>query len=189
MPRDIAIEQIKRLTALSPSPDIQGPFPVDSVPVVDDKMVDLDSPEELASRSLLLGILYRTIGEHKTSRQFFEDAISRQTDSTTSWIPAATIFELANLDLMEAEAASNTVAPSVTADESLEPEGLAIDEKLYPPALTSKEIWKKALDSASVRLDRVSALPANSPAMISRIESRASMLRDEIGYKKVELGI
>jgi len=188
MPKDIAIEQIKSLTALSPPPNISGPFSIESA-AVDNKTADLDCPEELASRALLLGILYRTIGEYKTSRLFFEDAMSKKAQLPTSWIPATTVFELANLDLMEAETVSNTGVPLTEQEGLSESQVPGINEQVSPSILANRELWKKTLDSASGRLDQVAGLAANSPAMASRIESRVSMLRDEIGYRRAELGI
>jgi hypothetical protein len=189
MPKDIAIEQIKRLTAISPLPMISSPFPIEAVAVVDNKTADLDCPEELASRALLLGILYRTIGEYKTSRLFFEDALCKSGQLPTSWIPGTTVFELANLDLVEAETVSNTSVPSTTQEGLSASQALGINKQASPSRPANRELWKKTLDSASGRLDQVASLAANSPAMASRIESRVSMLRDEIGYKRAELGI
>lgn len=187
MPKDVAVIQIAKLTALSPSPEIQSPLPLDIATMEKDKPLDLDAPEELASRSLLLGILYRTIGEYKTSRLFIEDSLSKRAELSTSWIPSTAMFELATLDLVEAESVANPT--SSTRPDPPTPNLSTVNNAMPSLEPSVKEIWKKALNSSTAKLDQVTGLAANVPAMASRIESRISMLRDEIGYKKVDLGL
>lgn len=67
--------------------------------------VDLDTPDELALRALLLGIVHRVAGDFASSRHFLADAHDRRAAVTVStWIAGVAMFELAVLDLKEAEA-------------------------------------------------------------------------------------
>jgi hypothetical protein len=86
---------------------------------------------------------------------------------------------------MEAENATGPGTPSMKEEEFSAAQTLGMNEE----PLASREMWRKTLDSASSRLDQAISLAANSPGMTSRIENRVSILRDEIGYKRAELGI
>lgn len=134
--------------------------------------LDLDTADEQASRSLMLGILHRTAGEYAVSRNFLEEAVSRKSEIIEdSWITATAVFELATLDLREVE----TELSGRHGD----------DGRPHPDA---KKQWGSTLDVALGRLDTVSSL-AGDTDLGTRLESRVAMLRDEIGYKKVALGL
>jgi hypothetical protein len=123
-----------------------------------EKSHDLDTADELALRSLLLGLVHRTAGSFSASRAFLVDAHKRQPKiEASTWIGGVALFELAVLDLKEC------------ASEKGEDVGA----------------WEKALASASEKLDRALAL-ANSvnAELSSRLDSRIAMLRDEIGTKR-----
>jgi hypothetical protein len=179
MPEDIARREINRLANLTPHSTITTScFTLkDWDPLKD--TVDLDEPEELMARSLLLGVLHRTIGEYEGSSLFLNDTLAnRNKVSSTNWIVSTTLYELATLELMQAEARWPT---RQGADEAKEQE--AIDPKM-------KEEWRKALATATARLDEASRLVSDSSSSLSnRVESRGTMLRDELGYRKAELGI
>lgn len=132
-----------------------------------DSSVDLDAAEELASRSLLLGILHRAAGEYEPSRSFLEHAMTFQSEISTSWVIPTAMFELATLDLVEVE---------------------RVTSKAEASDIDSKDQWKKALDGATSKLDKISTLAANT-TLSTRIESRVQMLRDEVGYKRGHLGL
>ena len=131
--------------------------------------VDLDSPDELAIRSLLLGIVHRTAGEYVLARAFLLDAHSRQDELVTStWVGGMALFEMAVLELKEAEAAT-VLSPSPT---------------------DANETWTTVLKKASDDLDRALALAtSNNADLSSRLDSRIAMLRDEIATKKEMVGI
>jgi hypothetical protein len=59
------------------------------------------------------------------------------------------------------------------------------DGQSHPDA---KKQWGSAINVALGRLDTVSSLTGNTD-LGSRLDSRVAMLRDEIGYKKVALGL
>ncbi|KIM31719.1 hypothetical protein M408DRAFT_20945 [Serendipita vermifera MAFF 305830] len=184
MPKNITIIQIGKLTALSPLPKIPSPLQMELAAASDNGLVDLESPEELASRSLLLGILYRTIGEYKTSRLFFDDCLGRRARLSTSWIPSTAMFELATLDLLETESSTKPdTVPSTP--------GVSTPNSVATSTAESaaKELWRKTLNAATTKLDEAVSLSTNAPAMAGRIEARISMLRDEIVNKKAGLGL
>lgn len=179
MPEDIARREINRLANLTPHPTITTPcFTLNEWDPLKGT-VDLDEPEELMARSLLLGILHRTIGEYEGSHSFLTETLaSRDKLSSSNWIVSSTLFELATLDLVQAEARWPTRRG-------------ATETKEQPPIDTKvKEEWKKVLATATSRLDEASRLVSDSSSSLAnRIETGASMLRDEMGYKKAELGI
>ena len=124
---------------------------------------DLDTPDELALRSLLLGIVYRSRGDYGSSRIFLSDAHRRQPSiAISTWIGGIALFEWAVLDLQEAAAAEK---------------------------LGGDPVWERTLKSASGRLDQALALGGKSVDLSSRLDSRIVMLKDEITTKKGMLGI
>jgi ApbE superfamily uncharacterized protein (UPF0280 family) len=131
--------------------------------------IDLDSPDELSLRSLLLGIVHRTAGEYISARAFLVDAHERQAELTTStWIGGMALFEMAVLELKEADAAT---ALSASPSEA-------------------KTTWTVALKNAGGNLDQALALAmSNNSDLSSRLDSRIAMLRDEIALKKEMVGI
>ena len=136
--------------------------------------LDLDTPDEQASRALFLGILHRTVGEYAVSRIFLDEAVSRKSQIIEdTWIIPTAVFELATLDLREVE---TEVGQKTHGDDGGQPR---------PDA---KKRWESALNVALGRLDSVSSLVANTD-LSSRLESRVAMLRDEIGHKKASLGL
>jgi len=131
--------------------------------------VDLDSPDELAIRSLLLGIVHRTAGEYIPARAFLLDAHKRQAELVTStWVGGMSLFEMAVLELKEAEVATASLASPAEA----------------------KEMWTVALKKASNDLDQALATAtSNNADLSSRLDSRIAMLREEIGTKMEMVGI
>lgn len=81
------------------------------------------------------------------------------------------MFELAVLDLKEAEALE------------LHQRDATVDKTVV------LEKWKTAIKSALNHLDKAMALATNSTDLSSRLDTRVSMLRDEIATKKEMLGI
>lgn len=131
-------------------------------------MVDLDTPDELAIRSLLLGIVHRTAGYYVPARAFLQDAHQRQAEiENSTWVGGVALFESAVLDLKEANA-------SVAAD----------------GAADTKAIWATATKDALEKLDKAFTLATSSNAdLSSRLDTRIAMLRDEIAMKKEMVGL
>lgn len=127
---------------------------------------DLDTAEELAVRSLLLGIVHRSLAAYAPARAFLLDAQKRSAGGdVSSWVGGISCYELAVLDLKEAEAK----APDMEEEEAL-------------------EMWVDVLIAATEQLDRASALCTKQMDMSSRLDSRIVMLRDEISDKAELLG-
>jgi hypothetical protein len=190
--KDVALVKIRALAGLLPHPAIQSRlFPSSAADIettssndntstnfstsgsskqpaadtTDSVGTTLAHPEELASRSLLLGILHRTVGDYETSRLLLEEVLSQRTELGSSWVVPTAMFELASLELVEVESKPCGKVPS-------------------PEETTN---WREALDKASTRLEQVGPLAAASSGLATRIEGRVTMLKDEIGYKRTAL--
>lgn len=175
----VAQARIDDLTALSPPVSInelplypprdsQADLASDSSsstrPAGPDSM-DLDNPDELAVRALLLGINYRTLAAYEIARGFLVEASKYQV-STNTWVAGIAMFEMAVLDLKETEARTRETIG---------------DER--------KRAWKKTFKGTSNKLDCALSLSGSVVDLSSRLEGRVSMLRDEIAAKAVMEGI
>ncbi|KAF8498327.1 outer membrane protein Iml2/Tetratricopeptide repeat protein 39 [Gautieria morchelliformis] len=151
---------IRDWTALSPPIHIDTPY-VSSpkTPPDNEHLVDLDTPDELALRSLLLGVVHRSISHFREARAFLLDVAKHPVEA--KWMNALALFELAVLHLKEAEASDK-------ADADL-PDTAA-------PSESSKALWNKALKEAEGMLDQASEASANTDLI--------SLLRDEIMLKQ-----
>ncbi|TDL16298.1 hypothetical protein BD410DRAFT_795499 [Rickenella mellea] len=161
----VAKAHIKELTSLSPAVTIKSPYI--SVPVQTGDIEDLDTPDELAIRSILLGTVHRVLGEFATSREFLEHALTLYPSVEGKWIGGVSMFELAVLDLKEADASDATdVDPAV-----------------------SQTTWKHATGAASEKLGKVIEMSGGSVDLSSRLDTRVALLRDEIALKREMMGI
>lgn len=135
-------------------------------PTSTNKRVDLDTVDELAIRSLLLGIVHRTIADYAPARAFLLDAHKKAADvEISTWVGGVSSFELAVLDLKEADMKATNLEP----DEAM-------------------KMWENVLQRSSETLDQAYALSKNTD-MSSRLDSRIVMLRDEISDKRQLLGL
>lgn len=168
---DVCEEHVKDWTALSPYTTISSPLAsVDATPKPASNPPDLDTPDELAVRSLLLGVVHRTAGQYAASREFLLDALNHQkTIKVSTWVPGVASFEIAVLDLKEADA-------------SLGAGGNGSEKVLLSEQ--DRAAWVKVLKKAGERLDQALSLSPQSIDMSSRLDSRITMLRDEIGTKR-----
>ncbi|KAF7305955.1 hypothetical protein HMN09_00749900 [Mycena chlorophos] len=145
----------------------------------------LDTPDELALRCLLLGILHRTLKHHIASRVLLE--VARTTpvgtkagggsnDKTAStWISGVAAFELAVLDLREGQAAAEADSDSEA-------------EANTPGSINSAAVWTPWLAAADGHLDAAQAYAGKGEIdLSSRLDSRVALLRDEIGRKRAVL--
>ncbi|KZT19316.1 hypothetical protein NEOLEDRAFT_1142229 [Neolentinus lepideus HHB14362 ss-1] len=163
--KDVSEAHIKEWAAFSPPVTIQSPY-ITETPAIPE-VADLDTEDELALRSLLLGIVHRTAGSYAPSRAFLMDAAARQSKIRVStWIPGVAMFELAVLDLKELEAEDKKAGRE-----------------------SQKEAWKAVLKSASNKLDTAFSLSGKEIDLSSRLDTRIAMLRDEIMAKREMVGL
>lgn len=114
--RDVALAHIKEWSALTPAASIPSPYIAITTSSrasissressSSQKKHDLDSPDELALRSLLLGIVHRTVGAYAESKAFLLDAFSKYDGGeikSSTWIGGVASFELSVTELKEAE--------------------------------------------------------------------------------------
>ncbi|OSX65485.1 hypothetical protein POSPLADRAFT_1134175, partial [Postia placenta MAD-698-R-SB12] len=183
IPRDVALAHIAELCALTPLPTISSPLitspesalsSATSATMSTDPPPDLDTPDELAIRALLLGILHRTAGEYDAARAFLADAFGRQAAvKVSTWVGSVTLFELAVLELREAQARTEGVP------------GLAVgEEREELSGAERRAMWERALKEAEGRLEKALALSTQQVDLSSRLDSRIAMLRDEMVMKR-----
>lgn len=173
--KDIVQQHINELYSYSPAVSIKSSLAPSAAPTTEN---DLDTPDEAAIRSLILGIVYRTAEEFETSRAFLKDAISlHNAVQISSWVAGVATFELAVLDLKQLEAKIKAEG----ADESAKGVELITEEK--------RVMWLKAFKSADEKLDEALRLSGQSVDLSSRLGMRVAMLRDEIALKKENIGV
>ncbi|KAG2150637.1 outer membrane protein Iml2/Tetratricopeptide repeat protein 39 [Suillus bovinus] len=162
----IAIAHIQEWSSLTPTiTDIESKYLATHVPKTEKD--DLDTVDELAIRSLLLGIVHRTLAEYVAARAFLLDALQRAPDvEISSWVGGVSAFELAVLDLKEAESKAADMKPE--------------------EAMT---MWEGVLASASEKLDQAYTMSTKQTDLSSRLDSRIVMLRNEICDKRGLLGL
>lgn len=120
--------QIDHLSAFSPPPAFSpsnlpthhssaskgslAPATRPSLPVTHSPTDDLDSPDEIALRDLLLGTLYRSLGSRVLARAFLEAVVhAAGSIAEEKWIVPFASLELAVLECQEADAEEATLAP------------------------------------------------------------------------------
>ncbi|KAF8187422.1 hypothetical protein BJ912DRAFT_1022616 [Pholiota molesta] len=179
--------------------------------------VDLDSPDEIAIRALLLGIHYRTVGKLDVARRLLEEAVGQQSAlKASTWVGGVASFEIAVLDLKEAQttldkragtggrsaelsrldadgaSAASSVSDSTSHATRPADAGRLNGNGHLPDAHADAELkrrWTEVLDRASARLDVALSLATSSVDLSSRLDSRVAMLRDEIATKREMLKI
>ena len=175
IPQDIARLHVEDLGRFTPRVSIPSQYiPTSSIPSPPEKgaPVDLDTPDEEAIRSLILGIAHRTLGDFAPSRAFFEDAVKKHSQTKCStWVGGVALFELAVLDLkeVEAEERAGRLSPETSKDE-MSPAGL--------------RRWEEAIENATARLDKAMDISGKDVDLSSRLDTRIVMLRDEMALKR-----
>ncbi|KXN84549.1 Mitochondrial outer membrane protein IML2 [Leucoagaricus sp. SymC.cos] len=168
----VALLHIREWYSTAPVPPIVSPHrpPSASPPPTRAPTPALDTPDEFALRALLLGVVHRTIKSYDTSREFLNDACERQENiEISTWIGGIANFELAVLELKEAEAFENAYYST--------------------NGSTTTGSWKQAFKIATANLDKAMSLATSSTDLSSRLDTRVSMLRDEIASKKELIGL
>ncbi|KAM5532321.1 Outer membrane protein Iml2/Tetratricopeptide repeat protein 39 [Ganoderma adspersum] len=158
-------------TCLYPPPEVKSEYIVAALdkgqPAAGDQQAG--TPDELAIRSLLLGIVHRTVGDFASSRALLQDAIARQPAiKVSTWVGGVALFELAVLDLKEMEASGSVKEGGPTAH---------------------TDAWERTFKAALEKLDKALSLATQQVDLSSRLDSRIAMLKDEIVLKKEMLGL
>ncbi|KAL1748947.1 hypothetical protein HDZ31DRAFT_59834 [Schizophyllum fasciatum] len=179
IPVAVARTHLRIWAALEPKVDLEVDLGADESPAPADapfKPAPLTTDDERAVRSLLLGIVLRTLAIHAAkgsegagptpavailarARHFLKEARGAHVRLNT-WIPSVAAFEEAVLEL-----------------EGVEVAGKGADDNAWPPAL----------QAASAHLDAALAASGSSIDLSSRLDSRVAMLRDEIRLKEESL--
>lgn len=170
---------------LPPSPTTNGL----NSPTSPSESADLDTTDELAVRALLLGIVHRTVSEYAASRQFLTEAHNmHHSVKVSTWVGGVACFELAVLDLKEAEAnigSGSSGTNSLNGDNRECKTGdIVINGLRGVMDEDKKEAWSKVLDKAHHHLDIALGLATQSVDLSSRLDTRIAMLKDEIALKK-----
>ncbi|KAH7889192.1 outer membrane protein Iml2/Tetratricopeptide repeat protein 39 [Phlebopus sp. FC_14] len=164
--RKTGLAHIKELSALTPSVGIESEYMPSSPALQTDTTLDLDTPDELAIRSLILGIIHRTLGDYVTSRALLYDALKHVPKVDISqWVGGVAYFELTVLEMNEGE----RKAADADSDATI-------------------EIWESTFKAAKETLNQAHALCTKEVDLSSRLDSRIVMLRDEIKAKQGMLG-
>ena len=138
-------------------------------------VLDLDTPDELAIRSLILGIVHRTIGDYVTGRTLLSDALKHGANvEISTWVRAVAYFELAVLEMKEGErkAAERETESEKTAGEE--------EKKLSE--------WGNTFKAARGMLAEAIGICTREMDLSSRLDSRIVMLKEEIKKKMEMLG-
>lgn len=93
---------------------------------------ELDTPDEHALRALLLGIMHRAAGHPSEARAFLRDAHTRHAkipSTGSTWIGGVALFELAVLELREAQRMENEDANALLSGSSSTSENGTESEK------------------------------------------------------------
>jgi hypothetical protein len=135
--------------------------------------LDLDTPDELAIRSLILGIVHRTIGDYVTGRTLLNDAVKHGANAEIStWVSAVAYFELAVVEMKEGERKAA--------------EREAKSEKATSEEEKGMTEWGHTFKMAREMLAEAAGMCTREMDLSSRLDSRIVMLREEI-KKKMEM--
>lgn len=196
----VAQAHISELLALTPPPTLPSPIaPTTTIPT--HARAPLETPDEHALRALLLGITHRAAGLPTDARRFLRDAHARHAripSTGSTWIGGVALFELAVLELREAQRGEHEreLEGEHSGSGSSEEGGGYHDGgrelRLRVDALVlggpARARWEKVLKDATALLDSAMSLSGAEVDLSSRLESRIAMLRDEIALKREMIG-
>lgn len=123
--------------------------------------------------------MHRTLEEFVAAREFLEDAYKPHKDLESNWVGGVALFELAVLDLKEAEAKESAGVAS-SSEKHGEGEGVTSSTKLH---------WPTTFSNALEKLEKAMAISGSNVDLSSRLDSRVNMLKNEIALKKEMLGL
>jgi len=175
---DVALAHVQELSSYSPPVSIASVHITTAASTKQTQngasLPDLDTPDELAIRALILGIVHRALSDFTAGRAFLQDAHRRYGEVTeNTWVGGIALFEWAVLDIKEAEAKDGS---------RMEGGGGALDA-------TAKARWAEVLEGAIEKLDKAMAISGSTVDLSSRLDTRVNMLRDEIAMKREMLGL
>ena len=163
------------MSKLTPPISIPSRYiPASSLPALptEGTPVDLDTPDEEAIRSLILGLVHRTLEDFPTSRAFLEDAVKKHPQiKCSTWVGGVALFELAVLDLKEVEA-----------DEKAGK--LSSETNKGEMSHAGSKRWEEAIKKAMTKLDKAMSISGKEVDLSSRLDSRVMMLKDEMASKR-----
>ncbi|KAG9313319.1 hypothetical protein JVU11DRAFT_5623 [Chiua virens] len=167
-----ALAHIEELSALTPPVGMEGKYTQSSS---EDTVLDLDTPDELAIRSLILGIVHRTRGDYATARTLLNDALKHGADvDISTWVTATAYFELAVLEMKEGERQAAERGSKSEKVESGEQKGMTQ--------------WRQTFKIAREMLAEASRSCTGEMDLSSRLDSRIMMLKEEIATKMEMVG-
>ncbi|KAF9220192.1 hypothetical protein BS17DRAFT_788069 [Gyrodon lividus] len=177
-----AVARIKELSALTPPLGIETEYMLAQPAPPADTILDLDTPDELAIRCLLLGIIHRTIGDYDTSRAMFKDALKHYANiEINDWVGAVTYFELTVLEMKYGERKAIPGEAKVNEAENEEEEDKAA-EALF-------DHWEHVFKEAKEALGQAHAMCLRDMDLSARLDSRIVMLKGEIKTRMASLGL
>ncbi|KAF8838754.1 hypothetical protein BDN67DRAFT_933260 [Paxillus ammoniavirescens] len=180
--KETALVHIKALSELTPPLGIEGEYmPAQPAPPTG-AMLDLDTPDELAVRSLILGIIHRTIGDYVTSRALLHDALKHFPNvEVSSWVGGITYFELTVLEMKDGE--KKAIEGEAKYDEA------ETEEEEEKAQVALFDLWEHVFKVVKEALSQAHALCTKDVDLSARLESRVVMLRDEIKTRMETLGL
>ena len=188
---EVAQAHIVELLSLSPPVTLPSPFSPASPPppTTAPERAPLDTPDELALRALLLGIAHRAAGLPTEARRFLRDAHARHAripSTGSTWIGGVALFELAVLELRDAQRleqpqegeteAEGTTASSSSASSSSSEEGGAARVAAY--GARSAAAGRNGETLRHLRVDPLRQLGGDVRARWNRVLKDAGALLD-----------
>jgi len=173
--QDVARSHVEDLSKFTPPVSVSSQYiPTSSSPSPPTKgvPVDLDTTDEECIRSLILGIVHRTLKDFGTSRAFLEDVVKKHPRvKCSTWVGGIALFELAVLDLKEVEADERAgKLSSGTSKGEVSPAGV--------------KRWEEAIKAATAKLDKAMSISGKEVDLSSRLDTRVVMLKDEMTMKR-----
>ncbi|RXW20654.1 hypothetical protein EST38_g5215 [Candolleomyces aberdarensis] len=181
-----AKDHIKEFASLTPRLSISSPELEELSP--DSKSRDGHAH---SLKSLLLGVCHKTLHSYDAAKKFLEDAVGYHEKGAlkvNTWVGGVAIFEWGVSEIREVEWRERQARKSSESSESK-----SASDGLDTPTAFVEEFWKtewdQALTSASVKFDKAMSYSPNTVDLSSRLDSRVSMIRDEVKAKRDKLGL
>ncbi|KAI9567191.1 outer membrane protein Iml2/Tetratricopeptide repeat protein 39 [Boletus coccyginus] len=166
-----ALAHIEELSKFTPPIGIEKKHSSAQSAPLDGTHLDLDTPDELAIRSLILGVVHRTMGDYATGRMLLHDALKHGANvEISTWVSPVAYFELAVLEMKEGE--RKAAARDATSEK----------------VAGKDEEWGHTFKVAKEMLAEAAGLCTREMDLSSRLDNRIVMLREEIEKKMGMVG-